>query len=192
MTVTLDKNGHAMIDGVIRVYSFAPDTREYIGYADEYISAGIGLPASSTSLPPGNVPPGSVAVFINNAWQVLRDLRGQMAYSTVDRRAVIIDYLGELLPDFTLSVPGQFDMWDGSTWIPDTEEKSAADTEENRKNLTLLIAEASQIIAPLKDASDGGYIDDADKPKLTAWQKYRYALTKVDPAKPVWPEKPAE
>ena len=55
-----------------------------------------------------------------------------------------------------------------------------------------LIAEASQVIAPLLDAKDGGYIDDADKPTLVAWQKYRYALTKVEPAKPVWPEKPAE
>ncbi|HBV7996122.1 TPA: tail fiber assembly protein [Citrobacter freundii] len=55
-----------------------------------------------------------------------------------------------------------------------------------------LIDEATGIIAPMKDALDGGYIEDSDKPKLTAWQKYRYALTKVDPAKPVWPEKPAE
>ncbi len=54
-----------------------------------------------------------------------------------------------------------------------------------------LITYATHTIAPLKDASDGGYIDDADKPKLAAWQKYRYALTKVDPAKPVWPEMPA-
>ena len=53
-----------------------------------------------------------------------------------------------------------------------------------------LIAEATQIIAPLKDALDGDYIDEADKPRLVAWQKYRYALTKVDPAKPVWPDKP--
>jgi len=55
-----------------------------------------------------------------------------------------------------------------------------------------LINEASSIIAPLKDALDGGYIDDEDKPRLTAWQKYRYALTKVDPAKPAWPDKPAQ
>ncbi|WP_368318742.1 tail fiber assembly protein [Escherichia coli] len=34
-------------------------------------------------------------------------------------------------------------------------------------------------------------MDDADKPKLVAWQKYRYDLTKVDPAKPIWPAKPA-
>ncbi|MDU1700615.1 MAG: tail fiber assembly protein, partial [Citrobacter freundii] len=44
----------------------------------------------------------------------------------------------------------------------------------------------------LKDASDGGYIDDADRPILIAWQKYRYDLTKVDLAKPVWPTKPTE
>ena len=53
-----------------------------------------------------------------------------------------------------------------------------------------LIAEATQIIDPLKYALDGDYIDEADKPRLVAWQKYRYALTKVDPAKPVWPDKP--
>ncbi|EAA8256834.1 tail fiber assembly protein [Salmonella enterica subsp. enterica] len=53
-----------------------------------------------------------------------------------------------------------------------------------------MMAEASAFIAPLKDALDGGYIDDADKPKLVAWQKYRYELTKIDPAKPEWPEKP--
>jgi len=53
------------------------------------------------------------------------------------------------------------------------------------------IAEASTVIAPLLDAKEGGYIDDADLPVLVEWQKYRYALTKVDPSKPVWPAKPA-
>lgn len=55
-----------------------------------------------------------------------------------------------------------------------------------------LISEATQVIAPMKDASDGGYIDDVDKPKLVEWQKYRYALTKVDTTNPVWPEQPTE
>ena len=55
-----------------------------------------------------------------------------------------------------------------------------------------LISEANMVIAPLKDALDGDYIDDADKPRLSAWQKYRYALTKVDTAKPVWPTKPEQ
>jgi hypothetical protein len=190
MTITLNKNGHAVTNGVIRVYSFSPDTHEYIGYADEYLSTGIGLPANSTSVPPGDVPDQSVAIYENGAWNVLPDIRGKTAYSIEDRRAVIIDYVGELRPGFTLAMPGQFDTWDGSAWVLDIAEKSAADTEANRKKLTLLKADASQIIAPLLDAKDGNYIDDADIPVLIAWQKYRYALTKVDPAKPVWPEKP--
>lgn len=55
-----------------------------------------------------------------------------------------------------------------------------------------LIAEASAVIAPLKDAYDGNYIEDVDKPRLVAWQRYRYALTQVDTANAVWPEKPVQ
>ncbi|MFB5941655.1 tail fiber assembly protein [Citrobacter freundii] len=69
---------------------------------------------------------------------------------------------------------------------PTVEELTAAAT----RKIATLRAEADSIIAPLKDALDGGYIDDSDKLKLTEWQKYRYALTKVDPTKPVWPTKP--
>ncbi|HCK0707664.1 TPA: tail fiber assembly protein [Escherichia coli] len=75
-------------------------------------------------------------------------------------------------------------------WIdippPTAEEQANAVTLKKQA----LINEANTVIAPLKDALDGEYIDDEDKPRLTAWQKYRYALTKVDPAKPAWPAKP--
>lgn len=76
-------------------------------------------------------------------------------------------------------------------WVdipPPTAEELFATAKAKKQELLNI---ASQFIAPLKDALDGGYIDDEDKPKLTAWQKYRYDLTKVDAAKPVWPEKPA-
>ncbi|EKN3738780.1 MULTISPECIES: tail fiber assembly protein [Yersinia] len=43
-----------------------------------------------------------------------------------------------------------------------------------------LIAYASEVIDPMRDAKDGGYIDDEDIPRLAEWQKYRYELTKVD------------
>ena len=52
------------------------------------------------------------------------------------------------------------------------------------------MAEATAIITPLQDAKDGGYIDDEDIPVLAAWQKYRYALTKVDLSIPEWPQRP--
>ncbi len=80
---------------------------------------------------------------------------------------------------------------DKPVWVditPPTQEELT--TMANRKKSSLL-TEASEIIAPLRDALDGGYIDEEDKPKLVTWQKYRYELTKVDPVKPVWPEKPA-
>lgn len=96
------------------------------------------------------------------------------------------EFQGVTIPGKAIDVVNGRLIWiDNAATIPDpvaiaTHQKAA------------LIAEASNTIAPLKDASDGGYIDDADKPRLIAWQKYRYDLTKVDPAKPVWPEKPAE
>ncbi|WP_050692167.1 tail fiber assembly protein, partial [Yersinia pekkanenii] len=42
---------------------------------------------------------------------------------------------------------------------------------------TELIAHAAEVIAPMRDAKDGDYIDDEDIPRLAAWQKYRYDLT---------------
>lgn len=78
----------------------------------------------------------------------------------------------------------------GPCWVdapPLSHEQVVAQAEQQK---SMLLAEVSAVIAPLADAQTGGYIDDDDVPRLTAWQKYRYALTKVDPAKPVWPEKP--
>lgn len=72
---------------------------------------------------------------------------------------------------------------------PPPTEKELIATAEVKKNS--LISEATVKISPLLDAKEGGYIDEEDLPVLTAWQKYRYAVTKVDVNKPVWPEKPA-
>ncbi|ELX2271378.1 TPA: tail fiber assembly protein [Yersinia enterocolitica] len=43
-----------------------------------------------------------------------------------------------------------------------------------------LVLHASEVIAPILDAKNGGYIDDEDIPRLAAWQRYRYELTKTD------------
>lgn len=68
------------------------------------------------------------------------------------------------------------------------EELTAAAT----RKIAALRAEADAVITPMKDALEGGYIANADIPRLAAWQRYRYELTKVDPDNPVLPEKPAE
>ncbi|HHA1387841.1 tail fiber assembly protein [Enterobacter kobei] len=70
---------------------------------------------------------------------------------------------------------------DGVFTPPPTPEKTHDElvTEANQQK-TSLIDYAASVIDPLKDALDGGYIEEEDKAKLTAWQKYRYQLTKVD------------
>ncbi|MDR4899371.1 tail fiber assembly protein [Yersinia kristensenii] len=49
-----------------------------------------------------------------------------------------------------------------------------------RQKKTELTSHASDVIAPMHDAKEGGYIDDEDIPRLVVWQKYRYDLTRVD------------
>lgn len=68
-------------------------------------------------------------------------------------------------------------------------EEVIANQEEKRKHL---INVATFIIEPLKDASDGGYINKEDIDKLEKWKKYRYQLTKVnlEDENIEWPEKP--
>ncbi|QUT14059.1 tail fiber assembly protein [Rahnella inusitata] len=71
-----------------------------------------------------------------------------------------------------------------------THEEMVAESDNQKQ---ALIAQATEIIAPMADAQAGGYIEDADIPVLQAWQKYRYALTKVDTGKApdiLWPATP--
>jgi len=83
----------------------------------------------------------------------------------------------------------------GNDGLPEWGEISPRTSEELEADVlsrkAALIVQATQIIDPLKDALDGGYIDEEDKLKLVAWQKYRHALTKIDMVKPLWSEAPS-
>ncbi len=83
----------------------------------------------------------------------------------------------------------------GNDGLPEWSEISSRTSEELEADVlsrkAALIVQATQIIDPLKDALDGGYIDEEDKSKLVAWQKYRHALTKIDMFKPLWSEAPS-
>lgn len=70
-----------------------------------------------------------------------------------------------------------------------TKEDKIGQLEKEKK---LLLLESNEIIEPLKDASEGGYINKEDIDKLEKWKKYRYQLTKVnlEDENIEWPEKP--
>ncbi|EKN4181780.1 tail fiber assembly protein [Yersinia ruckeri] len=75
---------------------------------------------------------------------------------------------------------------------PPTHDDLVAEAERRK---VALLTEASFVIAPLADALVGGYIDAVDEPRLVAWQKHRYMLTKVDTSTTPdidWPEAPAD
>lgn len=192
MTPVFDKDGLATESGSVRCYYFDALTGEYAGWSDEYIHVGVSMPGNSTTIDPGEGSDGGVWVFANGAWSLKEDHRGETEYSITTLQASMVRHIGPAQDGFTFINPTtSFDKWDGLKWVTDMEAQRAAQVVENTSLKSTLIAEATSTIAPLQDAKDGGYIDDEDIPVLTAWQKYRYALTKVDPSKPAWPERPA-
>lgn len=192
MKPVFDENGFAEVAGTLRAFYFESVTGEYTGWSDEYINIGVSMPGNSTDIDPGEETKGNVLVFTGENWERREDHRGLTVYAISDRKASIVVYIGQIRDGFTLSAPSTpFDKWDGSKWVTDSDDLAAARVLDNIRQKGALIFEATNFIAPLIDARDGGYIDDADIPVLSAWQKYRYALTKVDPSKPVWPESPS-
>lgn len=186
-----DETGHATTAGDIRCFYFDSVTGEYTGWSDEYINVGVSLPGNSTDIDPGESVAKMVPVFSDGGWEQQEDHRGETVWATADGSNTTVDYIGPVKDGFTAVAPTTpYDVWNGGEWVTDSEAQHAADTAANEAKKTALIYEATQFIAPLADAMAGGYIDDADIPVLTAWQKYRYALTKVEPPKPVWPRKP--
>lgn len=191
MKPVFGEDGLATQAGNIRAYYFDCITGEYTGWSDEIINIGVSMPGNSTDIKPGEEVKDCVMTFNGERWVQNEDHRGEKVYSTTDRKSLTVDYIGQIRDGFTLSTPSTpFDKWNGTKWVTDTAEQAAASVLENTHQKAALIFEATNFIAPLIDARDGGYIDDADIPVLSAWQKYRYALTKVDPSKPVWPERP--
>ena len=192
MKPVFGEDGHATTPGEIRAYYFDHINGEYTRWSDEFINIGVSMPGCSTDIAPGEEIAGFAQVFTGQLWEVQEDHREKTVYSTSDRKSSVVDYIGPVREGFTLVAPlTQFDKWVDGKWVTDASEQNESLTLSNTQKKAALILEASSYIAPLIDARDGGYIDDADIPMLAAWQKYRYALTKVDPAKPVWPELPA-
>ncbi|HBE4986250.1 TPA: tail fiber assembly protein [Escherichia coli] len=185
------ENGIATTAGWITIYNYSAVTGEYLDSNSEYIPEGVGLPALATDIEPPNRPDGQ-AVIWQGSWILMDDWRGETVYSIFDGSASIVDYLGAIAEGYTQQKPAtRFDKWDGKQWVTDTDARNTEAVAVSTQQKAALLAEATATIAPLQDAKDGGYIDDADIPMLISWQKYRYALTKVNPKTPVWPSKPS-
>lgn len=191
----IGEDGLAITEGWVAVYSASRDSREFIGVNNEYLALGVSLPAGGYADAPTLPIEDDKAVRRNlagTAWEIVTDLRGQMAYSTKTGEPETVKYIADLPDTLTLLAPQTvFDKWNGKKWVTDSAAQQAAATQAADEKKAQLLNEATAIIAPLQDAKNDGYIDDADIPRLAAWQKYRYELTKVDASNAVWPTPPA-
>ncbi|MES3478726.1 tail fiber assembly protein [Citrobacter freundii] len=193
MKPVFDEDGLAIEAGEIRCFYYDSLTLEYTGWSDEFINIGVSMPGNSTDIDPGDEIAGKVAVFTGGVWKLEEDHRGESVWSTNDGRAVIIDYIGEIKPDFTTMSPSTpFDKWDSGKWVTDVDAQSnAAITDAEREKLRLK-AVADDEISWRQDAVDTGIATAEETAALSEWKKYRVMLMRVDTAKPVWPTPPGE
>ncbi len=193
--VIFDADGHATNAGYVRVYHFAGNG-ECLGWSDEYINIGVGLPGSSTMIPPGEPTTGMVSVFNGTTWDKQQDHRGQTVYSIADRHAVLVDYIGAIKDGYVDAAPAtQFDKWDGTAWVEDAEAKRAADIDTAEQKKGVLRSTADNEIAWLQDAVDAGIASEEETALLSMWKAYRVQLMRIktDAAPDIeWPTTPVE
>ena len=112
----------------IKIYNLLTGTNEFIGEGDAYIPPHTGLPANSTDIAPPDIPAGFVAVFNSDeaSWHLVEDHRGKTVYDVASGDALFISELGPLPENVTwLSPAGEFQKWNGTSWIKDTEEETS-------------------------------------------------------------------
>ncbi|TKU81231.1 MULTISPECIES: tail fiber assembly protein [Citrobacter] len=191
MKPVFDEDGLAIEAGEIRCFYYDALTLEYTGWSDEFINIGVSMPGNSTDIVPGDEIAGKVAVFSEDGWQQQEDHRGETVWSTNDGRAAIIDYIGEIKPDFTTMPPSTlFDKWDSDKWVTDTDAQSNAAIADAEREKSRLKAVADDEISWRQDAVVTGIATAEETTALSEWKKYRIMLMRVNTEKPLWPTPP--
>ncbi|EFK8285538.1 tail fiber assembly protein [Escherichia coli] len=181
----------------IKIYNLLAGTGEFIGEGDAYIPAHTGLPAHATDIAPPDVPAGFVAVFNseNETWSLVEDHRGKTVYDVASGKALFISEPGPLPENVTWKSPeGDYQKWDGTSWVKDTEAEKLFRIREAEETKNSLMQVASEHIAPLQDAVELELATEEEVAKLAAWKKYRVLLNRIDTSTApdiVWPEIPA-
>ncbi len=158
-------------------------TNEFIGEGDAYIPPHTGLPANSTYIAPPDIPAGFVAVFNSDeaSWHLVEDHRGKTVYDVASGDALFISELGSLPENVTwLSPEGEFQKWNGTAWVKDTEAEKLFRIREAEETKNSLMQVASEHIAPLQDAVDLEIATEEETSLLEAWKKYRVLLNRVN------------
>ncbi|OUE72433.1 hypothetical protein AZ006_000592 [Citrobacter freundii] len=181
MKPVFDESGLATEAGLIRCFYYDAITMEYSGWSDEFIHTGVSMPGNTTDIDPGDEIAGKVAVFTDGVWRLEEDHRGESVWSANDGRAAIVDYIGEIKPDFTTMSPSTpFDIWDGSKWVTDTEAQHESAIMQAENERQRLLKHADAVMLDWRTELMLGEISDANRAKLSAWQAYKNEVKAVD------------
>ncbi len=126
---------------------------------------------------------GFVAVFNSDeaSWHLVEDHRGKTVYDVASGDSLFISELGPLPENITwLSPEGEFQKWNGTAWVKDTEAEKLFRIREAEETKNSLMQVASEHIAPLQDAADLEIATEEETSLLEAWKKYRVLLNRVD------------
>lgn len=139
--------------------------------------------ADIPDIAPPDIPAGFVAVFNSDesSWHLVEDHRGKTVYDVASGDALFISELGPLPENVTwLSPEGEFQKWNGTAWVKDTEAEKLFRIREAEETKNSLMQVASEHIAPLQDAVDLEIATEEENSLLEAWKKYRVLLNRVD------------
>lgn len=115
------------------------------------------------------------------SWHLVEDHRGKTVYDVASGDALFISELGPLPENVTwLSPEGEFQKWNGTAWVKDTEAEKLFRIREAEETKNNLMQVASEHIAPLQDAADLEIATEEEISLLEAWKKYRVLLNRVD------------
>ena len=194
MTDLFDKNGNATETHTVTVSGFDHTAGEHIATYDVRILEGTGIPGYSTVTLAPVADDGYAVCWDGSVWGQVEDLRGKTVYKKSDRTPETVRSLGPLDDAYTLLPPAtQFDKWNGSEWVTDTDAQHADDVVAAAQKKNTLRATADAEISWLQDAVDAGIATDEETALLAVWKSYRVQLMRVDTSKAPdieWPTPP--
>ncbi|HEI6832115.1 TPA: tail fiber assembly protein [Yersinia enterocolitica] len=168
---------------IVTVFNYHYETKEYVGESDYYIAPYTGLPASCTEIKPLPAKKGYAVIFNEETqqWEYVEDHRQTEVYNTQTGEPQTISQLG-FLPENTtpLAPTSQFDRWNGTQWIKDTDAEKQYYLTEARQKKSILLEEAKTQIEILKDSIEFDIATPTAESELVAWRKYRVQLNQLD------------
>lgn len=191
----LNKENIAMVAGEITVFNYDSVTCEYLFSTVEYLAVGVGIPAASCTDAPGEAKAGyaNCRTAELSGWEYVADHRGEDVFSTETGTLVTITLLGDYPEGTTTLAPStQYDTWNGSEWVTDTQAQHTAEVETAGQQKAALLAEAQATISVWQTELQLGIITDEDKASLIVWMNYIKAVQAVDTSTAPeidWPER---